>query len=169
MKHAQIRKRTETELKALTVAIDSYKDKKGFLPPDNAANPAQPPLFYELTGTVQNRDGEYVSTVASADPPLKSPQVKAAFGIDGFLNTAPEAEKDDVDNFYRTLKPNQYQNVGNGNVKFLVAPYYGANKETVTWSYNKTSPTRNVGPGNYDLWAEIYIAGKKEIIGNWKD
>ncbi len=47
--------RVSTELTKLQTAIQSYKDKKGFYPPDNPIGPDGPPinaLFYELTGTI---------------------------------------------------------------------------------------------------------------------
>jgi len=35
------------------------------------------------------------------------------------------------------------------------------------WRYNSSNPIHN--PGSYDLWAEIIVRGRKEIIGNWKN
>src|SRR5450759_1851770 len=45
-------KRASVELKSLETIIEEYKQKKGFYPPDNTSNPAQPQLFYELNGTI---------------------------------------------------------------------------------------------------------------------
>jgi hypothetical protein len=35
------------------------------------------------------------------------------------------------------------------------------------WRYNSSNPVHN--PGSYDLWAEIIVRGRKEIIGNWRN
>ncbi|HVR35031.1 MAG TPA: hypothetical protein VMS21_04195, partial [Methylomirabilota bacterium] len=35
------------------------------------------------------------------------------------------------------------------------------------WRYNTVNPVHN--PESYDLWAEFYIGGELQIIGNWKD
>jgi hypothetical protein len=40
-------------------------------------------------------------------------------------------------------------------------------KKINPWRYNASTPTHN--PDSYDLWAEILIAGKTNIIGNWKE
>src|SRR5687768_12996877 len=53
----KIRSSVRAELQRLTTAIEDYKAKHGFYPPDNpdtanaARAVAQPPLFYELVGT----------------------------------------------------------------------------------------------------------------------
>lgn len=165
-----VRNRVTTELKAVETAINSYKNKKGFLPPDNPKDPSVPPLFYELTGALQvgnnNNQPSYQSIVASSDPPLTMAQLQGTFGIDGFLNAAPE--RSEVDNFFRTLLPRQYRDISPG-IKVLVAPGNDQNGKNAVWNYNKTNPSKNAGAGNYDLWVDIYFAGKKVTIGNWKD
>ena len=43
--------RAQTELTAIENAIENYKIKVGYHPPDNPNDPTHPPLYYELTGT----------------------------------------------------------------------------------------------------------------------
>ena len=33
------------------------------------------------------------------------------------------------------------------------------------WRYNSSNPTNN--PGSYDLWIQLKIAGKTNLICNW--
>ena len=164
------RARIRTELAKIEVAINSYKAKKGVFPPDNPANPKQPPLYYELTGTLQEDSANgvrYRSLHSPSDPPLGSGTLKTEFGIDGFVNTGPD--KNEVDNFFKAgLNPGDVRTTpGVVPVKILVAPYKGETGDLAVWYYNSSTPVHN--PNEYDLWVEIIMGGKKEIIGNWKD
>ena len=161
------RRAVATELEGLKTAINSYKAKKGVYPPDNPDTNKwdQAPLFYELTGTVQvTAQGtvEYQSLFSPGEPPLTAAQIQNAFGIGGFVNTSPE--RDEVDNFFKTLKPKQVEDIGGG-IKVLVAPYKGKDNRMARWFYNSSKPVHN--PGEYDLWAEIAMGGETIIIGNW--
>jgi len=168
------RARVKTELEKITTAINSYKAKKAVYPPDNPDTNFlwRAPLFYELTGTHQDTTANpprYFSLFASGDPPLAGGPggpIKAAFGIEGFLNTSPE--KSEVENFFKAaLTPGMIEQVAvaGGEVKILVAPYKGPDGNMGRWYYNASSPRHN--PGQYDLWTEIEMGGKREIIGNW--
>ena len=70
------------------------------------------------------------------------------------------------------FKPTQIGELNSG-VKVLIVPVPGPDdvkvgeKKINTWRYNSLSPTHN--PDFYDLWAEIVIGGKTNIIGNWKE
>ena len=164
------RKRVKMELQKITTAINSYKAKKAVFPPDNPDTNYwwRSPLFYELTGTRQDTTGgapRYYSLFSPGDPALNggpgSP-IFLAFGIEGFLNTGPEASE--VDNFFKAaLVPSMIEDLGG--VKILVAPYKGPGGEMGRWYYNSSKPVHN--PGEYDLWTEIEMGGKREIIGNW--
>ena len=50
----------ETQLKALEIAIDGYKTKLGFYPPDNPNNPVTNQLYFELLGTTNRVDANKV-------------------------------------------------------------------------------------------------------------
>jgi prepilin-type N-terminal cleavage/methylation domain-containing protein len=180
-----VRSRVVTDLKALETAIELYKAKHNFYPPDNPRDHSRPPLFYELTGTTNGVSGgvsggaggqpEYRSKAAPTDPPLNPNHLSQIFGIDGFLNNAPAAEGSDVPIFYKSLRPSQIReietNVDAGPIKFkitfkvLAAPRQGMDGQPAVWHYNKSNPTNNVG--EFDLWAEIEFRGEKIVIGNW--
>ena len=74
-------------LSELVTAIEAYKTRMGHYPPDNAARPDQPPLFYELLGTYSTDNGVNFTTSDSIST-LDTATVTAAFGMPGFVNAA---------------------------------------------------------------------------------
>jgi hypothetical protein len=112
--------------------------------PDYATNS---PLYHELTG-IRIPTG-FTNT----------------FGVQGIANINSDAGTNSVpQNFYPGLKTSQYEELpplNSGAYRFVYA--YGK----VPWRYNVSNPTNN--PGSFDLWVELDIAGKKEIVGNWKN
>jgi len=186
------RSTVRAELKQLVMAIEAYKAKHGFYPPDNANNIAAPPLFYELVGTTVTSDPNGANTKYRPlnDAPDLTPQnIQDEFGTDGFLNTGPEARE--VKNFFRSLKfvPGRKEGAqftaspfsGNTNVFLLRVPARGPRNATVpeaeqlnTWRYivakantSAVNPTNN--PNTFDLWADVVIRGRTVSIGNWKE
>jgi prepilin-type N-terminal cleavage/methylation domain-containing protein len=77
------KKSRESQVRAmlaqLVTAIESYKAAKGHYPPDNAANPAQPQLFYELIGTFST-DGGATFTTKDRLATVTSVMLNTAFG-----------------------------------------------------------------------------------------
>jgi len=165
------RSAVEAELRQLEVVIDSYKDKLGYFPPDNTNNPAQPPLYYELVGTTNNATASWT---LSGHEIIAKQTISTHFNMQSFMNSA--ATEDDVKNFHIQIKPKQ-RDVDSEGVVFLTVPVKGpanplnpkrANGAQLnTWRYDSSSTNRHNLEG-YDLWAEIIIAGKTNIIGNWK-
>jgi hypothetical protein len=78
--------------------------------------------------------------------------------------------------FFPDLKPKQiatlYTNV-NDVVKILVTSVGGPDttykplgmQDVNPWRYNASNPTNN--PGSYDLWVQLVIAGKTNLVCNW--
>ena len=166
-----IRSAVTTDMKAVEMAIDNYKEKHNFYPPDNTKEPSRNALYYELTGTTNSNAGgtlEYYSLATHEI--LKQNEVQGLFSIPGFSNTGAAEDESAVANFYRGKTPRyrEMPSPGSGlpTYKALVAPRYGKDKELAVWNYVKTNPTNNVG--EYDLWAEIDIGGDKVIISNWE-
>ncbi|MBC8003190.1 MAG: type II secretion system protein [Opitutaceae bacterium] len=158
------------EKAVIELAIESYKAKLGFYPPDNPNDPTRPPLFYELTGT-QPTNSDYRTYVGTEV--ISGADVFGYFGRPGFANSQPGEAKNFLENLkavqYRDIKPNS----GASRVKFLVVPVDGPNpvldiddKPMNLWRYNSSNPTNNVG--HFDLWAEVTIRGRTNIIGNWR-
>ena len=159
----RIRARVQAERDALVNAIESYKQDKGFYPPDNPTNPATNSLFYELTGTIKAPGADiFTSAVLSDLPSLNIGTIQAKFNAAGFLNASPD--KSEIKNFYKHLKPSQYTTFGG--VTLLVVPYKGSTTPN-TWRYNSSRPAHN--PDSYDLWADVIIGSKTITIGNWRD
>jgi prepilin-type N-terminal cleavage/methylation domain-containing protein len=179
----RVRSKVRSELRMLTTAIEAYKEKHGFYPPDNRNNLAQPPLFYELVGTSVRNDEFFPLNGA---PKLTQQQVQANFGTDGFMNSAPDASE--VKNFYPTAKTNL--NYGrspfaNGTDEAMVLRVLakGPPNATVpaaeqfnTWRYIVAKPSPGPGgvyptnnPNTFDIWADVVIRGRTVSIGNWKE
>lgn len=166
--------RVKTELAQLETAIDSYQLKKGFYPPSNGDTNIviTNQLFYELKGTTFT-NGEF-QTLDGTER-IKDSDIGDFFTVKGFANSSPKgAETIEAKNFFPGLKSTQYAPISTSpDVKVLVVPVEGPNDITVgtkkinPWRYNSSTPTHN--PDSYDLWAEILIAGKTNIIGNWKE
>ncbi len=154
----KVESRVRTELNQLVGAIETYHKKNGFYPPDHAKGAATAPwttdqltpLYYELTGT---------------EPPTSPDTVFAALGVAGIANSGTNSQ-----NLHHNLKPSGFASapppLPSGTV-LLVVPYKGPNGDFNPWHYNSSSPEHNTE--TYDLWAEVVINGKTEIIGNWKD
>jgi prepilin-type N-terminal cleavage/methylation domain-containing protein len=178
-------KSAESNLKALEMAIESYKGEIGQYPADNpgnatSTNMALTPLFYELTGTIVTNTGgiAYKSTV---DPKhlMTSGNASSLFNRAGFDNAADEARDAREKNFYKMLKTENYSMASVSGVDVylmsLPAPWstaaMGANPlggvNTVNpWFYNSTSPTNNAG--TYDLWGMVSLRGEARVISNWR-
>jgi prepilin-type N-terminal cleavage/methylation domain-containing protein len=166
--------RVSGDLKKLEAAIESYKAKIGVYPPDNVrANKDVrfSPLYYELLGTTNDTSGIY--RIPATGDKIDRPTLQSALGTDGIVNSQPLAE--DVKTFLVGVAPNQHAKVSSrgGDIELFVVPVEGPNDFTVgtsrinPWRYNSSNPTNN--PNSYDLWAEIVIRGKTNIIGNWKE
>jgi len=167
----KIRGRARTELHMLEAAINNYKTKLGFYPPDNPNQPGTNALFYELTGTErQNNNGviEYESLMreyALVSQRITTNNIGAYFSAAGFLNSGEERQ-----NFAPGLKEKSHFTAitsGAPLIHLLTFPYKGPGRSVNPWYYDASNPTHN--PDSYDLWIEIDIGGKVVTIGNWND
>ena len=191
VKRTEYIKKTQAELAQLETAIESYKAAYGFYPPSNPNYATFPndamfnPLYFELLGTTNNNPanplaGTYYTLDGSAS--IQASDVPAAFGIGGFINcTKPGAGEDApaAKNFIRDLKPNQIgapitNNAAPGVPLTLLLgsaggpdpSYQPLNAANVNpWRYNSSNPTNN--PNGYDLWIQLKISGKTNLICNW--
>jgi prepilin-type N-terminal cleavage/methylation domain-containing protein len=182
----KLRSRARADMAQLETAIQSYKMKLGFYPPDNKnTNSPINQLYYELLGTTaiggstklgayQTLDGS--STVDGAD-------AGTAFGVDGFANATKGGgdEGQLAINFYKGLNSTQIGEYKTGQMKSPVrvlvgpavwpdrlpplVPGNAATRGLNPWHYNSSNPAYN--PGSYDLWIDLIIDGKTNRIGNW--
>lgn len=174
-------------MEKVETAIDRYKAAYGFYPP----SPTTPPtagnsstlfnqLFYELEGTTGDGINNYTNLDGSDI--IKATDVPLAFpGIGGFINCTKAGAGEDASvarNFLPDLKPNQigryctnYNNTFG--VTLLICSVGGPDptyqplgtQNLNPWRYNSSSPTNN--PGSYDLWIQLSIGGKTNLICNW--
>jgi len=150
-------------LKQVELAIGSYQDKLGVLPPDNPGNPARPPLFYSLKGVLRDDMGNYET---HENQPLRSgSELLAEFGpkVQGFINSG--LSRADFTDFASNLKESHVDKDSNG-FRFIVMPYKGPEGEFNPVRYDASSANRHNRNG-YDLWVEVVIGNKTNIIGNW--
>ena len=178
----------QTQLKALETAIDGYKTKLGYYPPDNTNNPAINPLYFELMGTTNNGAGaakppntwvtiDGSAQIDSVTPPNTISQV---FGVTGFANTSTRAHSDDegaaASSFLKNLTANEIGTIDPKfpNIKILVCsvPWPADRSALVSnnppmnpFQYNSSHPTNNTG--SYDLWVDLIIGGKTNRVCNW--
>jgi prepilin-type N-terminal cleavage/methylation domain-containing protein len=179
-------KTAQTQLSALQLAIDSYKTKLGFYPPDNTNDPAINQLYFELMGTTNNGAGAgnmlWVTMDGSAQiGTITSPYNIGLFNVTGFANSSTRAHSDDsgsaATTFINNLTPNQIglYDPAVPDVKLLVCsvawplektpPPVPKNAPLNPWRYVSTHPTNN--SGSYDLWVDLVIAGKTNRVCNW--
>jgi len=191
IKRRQYLNNAQAEMAQLETAIDRYKAAYGFYPPDNTTNVLVNQLYFELLGTtiVTNSSGQ-VAYQSLDDPTIQVPMasVSLVFGpgssIGGFMNcTRPGASEDvrPAQSFLPNLKADQVSvftnNFPNNKVpiKLIItsvggpdSTYYplGPNALGINpWRYNSSTPTNN--PGGYDLWIQLSIAGRTNLICNW--
>ena len=177
---------TQAEMAKIETAIERYKAAYGVYPPSSPAPPTSVlvnPLYYELEGTVYNPTNSppTYTTLDGTPPALTVTYVQSAFGLGGFVNcTKPGTGEDTAAarSFISDLKPNQIYNFTNTTtgplgVNLLVGSVGGPDQtykplglpDLNPWRYNSSSPTIN--PGSYDLWIQLSIGGKTNLICNW--
>ena len=171
--------RTQTELKQIETAIETYKARKGFYPPDNPnpnANYKTNALFYELVGTKLGPGNRFIPnitfTVADANGVLAA-ILQANCGVGGIANSSRGAGDDDVagsEIFLKgvTEKQAQLTQPNANGFRLLIAPVNDEKYDDFNpWRYNSSNPKHN--PGSYDLWAVVSVGGKTNIVCNWSD
>jgi len=179
-------KLAQTQLAGLVLAIDNYKAKLGFYPPDNPNNPVTNQLYFELLGTtnhlVAKVPDRWVTLDGSAQISSKTaPTIKQVFNVDGIANSGTRVQSDDAGSaastFLNNLTPNQIGTIdpANPNIKILVcsvtwppdkmpAPIQ-LNPSLNPFRYISSHPTNNAN--SYDLWVDVVTAGKTNRVCNW--
>ncbi|HUA37268.1 MAG TPA: prepilin-type N-terminal cleavage/methylation domain-containing protein [Candidatus Sulfopaludibacter sp.] len=174
----------QAQMSQIETAIEQYKSACGFYPPDNPGTVNNlncvltNQLYYELEGTRQTNNGMAYVTLDGVSQ-ISTNNMAAAFGVSGFVNcNRPGADESvrQAQNFLPDLNTNQVGaiTVGASPVNLLVTPIGGpdtaynplgqANSGMNPWRY--AYPGTN-NPGSYDLWVQLEIAGKTNLICNW--
>jgi prepilin-type N-terminal cleavage/methylation domain-containing protein len=179
-------KTAQAELNQIEIALDNYKAKYGVYPPGNTqtayASPLTnllPQLYYELCGTT-NDGVNFVSPDGSSVP---IGTVHLYYGASGFINCSKGGDEDSVKapNFLPGLTPKQlyvnWTNIPSVGVPttILITSVGGPDQ-----NYHPLNPVDHVGPNpfrylypgvnnpnSYDLWVQLVISGKTNLICNW--
>ena len=174
------------ELGEIQTALERYKDQYGTYPPSNAnavgtyptsswpqTNSLFPPLYYELCGVTNNgRQFVTMDTIAA----ININDVPKAFGMSGFVNCSRGSgdEGTPARNFLSGLKANRIASVSDNGVWVtnLVTSVGGPDSKYTPLVAVNANPVRYLYPGvnnpkGYDLWVQLVISGKTNLICNW--
>lgn len=138
------------------------------------------PLFYELSGATFQNGQFFVNRMHDVISPSL---LKKTFGVSGIQNSARQPS--DIPYRSAHLRPSQhkewYTGSQNEDVELLVVPVKGATNLTQrvdgaapvpnalnVWYYDSSSTNRQ-NRATFDLWAEIVVGRRTNIIGNWKE
>lgn len=177
----------QAERDQLETAINSYYRHYGYYPPSSGlGTPTTNQLYYELSGTsMTTNNGSPAFTTSDNRSTISTNMVASLFGVGGFMNCNKGSGDDRIiaQDFLTDLKPGQIgeETNGDGSVicvigtavrsdSFYTPPLPGF----VSLAGGPANPWRYVYPGvnnpnSYDLWVQIYIGGKTNLICNWFD
>jgi len=176
----------QAEIAQIEAALENYKAKYGSYPPANAlpagtytygTNTLYSSLYYELCGVTNN--GNYFVTLDGAaqiaSTPPNNNDVQKAFGVGGFINCSKSGDEESVrsQNFLLGLKANRVGTVSSGGVmisNLVTSVHSDSTYQPV--GIPDVNPFRYVYPGinnpnSYDLWIQLKINGKTNLICNW--
>jgi prepilin-type N-terminal cleavage/methylation domain-containing protein len=178
------------ELKYIEDALESYKLKYGSYPPANLKtpnNPMLPPLYYELSGVTLA--GLYTTLDGAAKIPLTGGNsLLSVFGLAGAVNLTHGGGEDikNAENFLTGIKStmvgyyseNPFQVIpptGPAAIavpRILITSVRGPDVNWKPLGFQDQNPFQYNYPGTnnpngYDLWVELHIGGKTNIVGNW--
>ncbi len=177
IRNKMIKNRAQAELQQVALAINAYKSKLGYYPPDNINNFGRNQLYFELVGS--SFDGSIYQTLdglgkIQVDALGKIPNSIFGVSVPGIMN-ARRGNSDDGANVFAAitgLKSSQYATIPG--LAPNVVPVLGVQLDGPgnlmigninPFRYNSSNPTNN--PTSFDLWVDIIVAGKTNRISNW--
>jgi prepilin-type N-terminal cleavage/methylation domain-containing protein len=178
-KRASILNQVKSEMGQLETAIDSFKAAYGFYPPANPNDARISPLYFELLGTTNNLNTGYYQTLdGSANISDSGILVSNAFGVSGFVNCMKPGAAEDAPaarSFISNIKNTRFIAVTNNNVLATVFVTAVGGPDANYQPFANTpgfNPWRYACPGtnnpnSYDLWVQLSINGKTNLICNW--
>jgi prepilin-type N-terminal cleavage/methylation domain-containing protein len=178
-----MRARARSEMTQVETAIERYKDKLGYYPPDNATNWAMNQLYYELLGTTNiGTAAAPIYSTLDGSSQIKASDFGTAFGttVTGFMNCSRASRGDEPSgamSFLKGLKPGQCMVLTNPSgpiCTILVCALDGppalgspGSDKINPWRYNSSSPYYNTK--SFDLWIDVIAGNKTNRICNWSD
>ena len=185
IKEAQYKKTARAELEFIQTALENYKAKYGAYPPGNSASAVLPQLYYELAGTSQTTiSGNNCFQTLDGSIYIKVADVPLAYGVGGFVNCTKGTGEDDLKakNFLSGIRQqdvytpvtNNSQPPYNNNITTTILKTSIGGPDTTYKPLNASglNPFRYLYPGvnnpsGYDLWVQLVIKGKTNLICNW--
>ena len=178
-----MRSRARGEMTLIETAIERYKDKLGYYPPDNSINWAMNQLYYELLGTTNiGTAAAPVYSTLDGSSQIKASDFGTAFGpnVTGFMNCARAGRGDDAPSamsFMTGLKPGQFTmltNLAGPLCTILTCALDGppalasaGGGKVNPWRYYSSKPYYNTK--SFDLWIDVIAGNKTNRICNWSD
>ncbi len=183
VKRTQYIYNSRAELEQLVTAIERYKAAYGFYPPSNTNSALINPLYYELVGVTYNTTNNTYQTL-DGRASITAANVTSTMYIGGFMNCTKPGSGEDASaarDFLPDLKMKQLATITNSTpppayTNFVLVASVGGPDPTYQapgvgvpdlnpWRYNSANPTNN--PGSYDLYVQLVIGGKTNLICNW--
>lgn len=172
------------DLEQVKAALEDYYGKYHVYPPGNQNSPVTytapqdraqfNQLYYELSGVTIN--GAYFVTL-DGSAQIKIADVNTAFGVGGFVNCSKGSAEDasPAKNCLHKLVPSQYYSpMTNAGIPttILVTSAGGPDDNYQPLKVSGVNPIRYVypgvqNPGGYDLWVQLVISGKTNLVCNW--
>jgi prepilin-type N-terminal cleavage/methylation domain-containing protein len=164
----------QAELQKLESALENYKAKYGTYPPSSGNLVVTNALFYELSG-VTNDSINYIPLDGSAS--VTAAAFSTEFNVGGVVNSSKGGGDETVyaKDFLPGLKANQIASITNGGGStyfYLVTSVGGPDLNYQPLSGTSGNPFRYLypgvnNPGSYDLWVQLVIVGKTNLVSNW--
>lgn len=186
VKATQLRTRARGELVKMETAIEAYKAKQGYYPPDSAPNYVVNQLYYELLGTTNvGTAGAPVYQTLDGSARISAPILASVFtNVSGIMNCTRGGGGDEgasAKAYLKNVKPSQFLTITNGASVTPVCTVLGAAlpgpvmlacagtqpSSINPWRYNSSNPRYNTK--SFDLWIDLTISGKTYRICNWSD
>jgi prepilin-type N-terminal cleavage/methylation domain-containing protein len=181
----------QAELAQIATALDAYKSQYGVYPPSNPKavlidNPPIPnpiylsPLYYELIGVTNDLANKSYDTLDAAVQTPTNTYI-ANFNLSSPLNVArPGNDPENIKarSFLLGLKPNRIGPYTNNSVdsthgvNLRITSVRGPDPAYQPLGVPNLNPFRYLYPGtnnpnSYDLWVQLVISGKTNLICNW--
>ncbi len=168
------------EMQKIETAMERYKAQYGFYPP-GGTSVLENPLYAELVGTT-NVGTAGVLVFNSLDGNMQGMNPNA-FGMSGFVNCSKPGAGGETSqaatDFIGELKTTQIAAVTNinntaGTNALLTVSVGGPDASYKPVGIQGVNPWRYAYPGtnnpsSYDLWVQLVISGKSNLVCNWSD
>lgn len=169
-------KKAQTELEQIAFAIDAYKEKLGYYPPENPISATTNTLYFELLGSkLVNNGAEYESLDGTARIANTDDAFADAFGsvagkpvVRSIANVTRDVNADDASrarSFLTQLRPAQSFELVPKIRLLACSVLWRPDNSANPWHYRSASATNNTD--GYDLWVNILVGGKTNRISNW--